>query len=45
MASSQIPNQCGRVQFHGNELHQPVELFSGVSLIFQLAAQGIKKEL
>lgn len=36
--------QCGRVQFCGNEINQLWELFSGVSLILQQAAQGIKKE-
>lgn len=41
MAGGRIPNQCGRAQFHENELKQPMQLFSGVSLIFQQAAKGI----
>lgn len=41
MAGGQIPNQCGRTQFHENEFKQHMELFSGVSLIFQQATKGI----
>lgn len=44
MASGQIPNQCGRPQFHENELNEAMELFFGVSLIFQQATKRIKKE-